>query len=109
MNERFEGMTLEEILVFLNGEDRKEAKATAEFNQRMYEQSEKYVNKPASHWPNITFNWDTSISSQRFSLDGATQEQFENNHPEGFLLGYVSLKEFDSIIHNYSRRDSGEL
>ncbi|WP_086930871.1 ParB/RepB/Spo0J family partition protein [Agarilytica rhodophyticola] len=109
MSEKFEEMIHDEILAILDGEDPTEAKAIAELNQRIYEESKKYVNKVSSEWPHIIFNWDVSSSSQRFSLDGVTQEQFENDHPEGFLLGYVSLKEFDSILHICSRRDHGEL
>ena len=109
MSEEFEGMTHEEVLAILNGEDPEKAKYSVELNQRLYEESRKYVNTPSNHWPHIDINWDTSVSSQRFSLDGVTPEQFKINHPAGFYLGYVVLKEFDSILHGYSRRDSGEL
>lgn len=81
MSEKFEEMIHDEILAILDGEDPTEAKAIAELNQRIYEESKKYVNKVSSEWPHIIFNWDVSSSSQRFSLDGVTQEQFENDHP----------------------------
>ncbi len=47
--------------------------------------------------------------SQRFTLDGVTPSQFDDLYPDGFLLGYVSLTEFDAVLHHYSRRGDGEL
>jgi hypothetical protein len=76
---------------------------------RISEQSKKYIGRPSSEWPEIFFNWDISKEGQRHSLDRTNQKDFAENYPEGFLLGYVLLENFDTKLCHYSRRDDGEL
>jgi len=93
----------------LNDEESVEQKAERDLQTRISSECEQYLGSPVSSWPDISFNWDISKESQRFSLDGCTQESFLKIYPDGFLLGYVSLAEFDKYLCHYSRRDDGEL
>ena len=98
-----------ELHALIKGEDPVEAKRQAELRVRILKEAEHYIDSPVTSWPEISFNWDVSAGSQRFSLDGVTQNDFKKHYPDGFILGYVSLSEFDKILCHYSRRDEGEL
>lgn len=98
-----------ELYALVNGEDPVEAKRQAELRKRISKEAEPYINSPVTSWPEINFNWDVSTDSQRFSLDGVTQSNFKKHYPDGFILGYVSLSQFDKVLCHYSRRDEGEL
>lgn len=109
MCEKSNKMIFEEVLAVINGKDPTEARKEAKLRSRIYKKSLKYVKKPVEDWPDISMNWDVSTGSQRFSLDGVSIEKFEKIFPDGFLLGYVSFPEMDTILTHYSRRDEGEL
>lgn len=100
-------MIIEEVLSIPDKHtpERKEA----ELRCRIYEDAHKYLDSPVEKWPSINMNWDVSKESQIYTLDNRSKYDFKNNYPEGFLLGYVSLFEVDSILHSFSRRDEGEL
>ena len=104
-----EKLNFEETLAVLNGEDLEEYRKEKALRVQINEELPLYINTERSNWPAIKFNWDLSVSSQRFSLDGSTQAEFNKNYPEGFLLGFVGLKELDAILCHHSRRDDGEL
>lgn len=93
----------------LDGEESIEELTEQNLRARILKESEKYLNTPVSSWPKIIFNWDLSRSSQRFALDGVGENDFQKYYPDGFILGYVSLTEFDKILCHFSRRDEGEL
>ncbi len=93
----------------LNYEEPAEEKAKSDLNARIFKECEQYLDTPVTSWPAITFNWDVSKESQCFSLDGFTPNKFLSSYPDDFLLGYVSLAEFDKHLCHYSRRDEGEL
>ena len=104
-----ENLTLEEILAVQRGEDLEEFRKERALRIRIMNEAEKYLNAPVEKWPPIKFNWDISSTSQRFSIDGQSQEEFVENFPDGFFLGYVELAEIDKKLCHYSRRDDGEL
>lgn len=91
------------------GQDIGEYRAEKALRIRISEGSQKYVGKPSSEWPEIFLNWDLSKEGQRYSLDGSNKNNFAEHYPEGFLLGYVNLEEFDKKLCKYSRRDEREL
>lgn len=103
------GMSLQELLAVINGEDAVRVNEEAKLRSRIFEESQKYVRLPVEYWPEINMNWDVSETSQRFTLDGESEDNFKKYYPEGFLLGYVSLSDMDNILHHFSRRDEGEL
>ena len=74
----------------------------------LFEGASRFENLPVEEWPNIQFKWDISKASQRFSLDGCTKENFEQYYPQGLLLGWVSLSDFDAKLCHYSRRDTAQ-
>lgn len=92
-----------ELYALVNGEDPVEAKRQAELRVRISKEAEQYIDSSVTSWPEINFNWDVSTDSQRFSLDGVTQRDFKNHYPDGFILGYVSLSQFDKVLCHYSR------
>lgn len=100
---------LQDDFTGLYDEESVEDKAMSELKARITSECEQYLDTPVTLWPTVTFNWDVSKESQCFSLDGYTQNKFLLNYPDGFLLGYVSLAEFDKRLCHYSRRDEGEL
>ena len=102
-------INIDEILATINGRSLEEYRREMDFRNEIHAKSLKYLNKNSSEWPPINFNWDVSIESQRFSLDGTKKEEFLKYYPEGFSLGYVALSELDSVLCHYSRRDEGEL
>lgn len=78
-------------------------------SRRITIESEKYLEAPVSAWPRIIFNWDYSRTSQRFSKDGASPEEFDKAYPNGFRLGLVVLAEFDEKLCFFSRRKDRDL
>jgi hypothetical protein len=100
---------IDEINAANAGQNIDEYRAEKELHLRILQESKKYVSKPFSEWPAIEFNWDVSRKGQRYSLDGVHAELFEETYPEGFLLGFVNLRDFDTKLCHYSRRDEGEL
>lgn len=98
-----------ELHTVVESEDPIEAIKGAELRARISKEAEQFIGSPVTSWPGINFNWDVSIASQRFSLDGTTKSAFQHYYPDGFILGYVSLPEFDKALCHYSRRDDGEL
>ena len=78
-------------------------------NNRIFNKSKEFYNTPPEEWPDIKFNWDYRLESQRFCFDGLTQYDYEKEYPEGLILGHMPLKEFDKYLCHYSRRDAGEL
>jgi len=103
------GKTIDQIAAENAGETLEEYRAKRSLFQRLSKESEKYIDTPSSEWPPIKFNWDLSLESQRHSLDGVSLEKFAEYYPAGFLLGFVTLQDFDKKLCHYSRRDEGEL
>jgi hypothetical protein len=100
----------EEQLAVLDGEDLFLHRERAALRALLQIEAAEYVDKPASLWPALVFNWDLSRSSQRFSLDGTSEATFEAAYPDGFKLGWVELLDFDKRLCHFSRRDgSSEL
>lgn len=67
-----------------------------------------YNTEPDVWGEQVKFNWDYQVKSQRFCFD-MNQKKFEESYPNGLILGFMSLKEFDKYLCHYSRRDEGEL
>lgn len=102
-------MTFEEMFAVINGEDPVKAREEAELRSRIHETSRQYIKAPVETWPYININWDVSLESQRFSLDGSSADDFKKYYPDGFLLGYVRLLEIDNVLHHFSWRHGSEL
>lgn len=100
---------MQELIAVENGENLEEYRHRKDIQQRLANESEKYIDTSPASWPEIKFNWDTSKESQVFSLDAMSKNEFKEYYPKGFILGHVSLTEFDKVIGHYSRRDEGEL
>jgi hypothetical protein len=80
MSESFKLSTIRSRAL-INGEDPVEAKKRAELRSRISKEAEKYIETPVTSWPVINFNWDVSVISQRFSLDGFTKNDFQKQYP----------------------------
>ena len=104
-----ENLTTQEALAVQIGEDLGEFRKECALKTRIRNEAKKYLNTPVEKWPPIKFNWDILSTSQRFSIDGQSQEEFVENYPGGFFLGYVELAEIDKVLCHYSQRDVGEL
>ncbi len=100
---------LEENYAKQEGVSIEEYRKRTELRMKINEESEKYMDTPPDLWPEIKFNWDISESSQRFTLDSQSEEDFEKHYPKGFDLGYVNLEDFDKKLCHFSRRDGNEL
>lgn len=98
----------EELLAHQNGQSldayRREQASRAATN----EESKQYLNQPQAQWPELFFNWDTSRAGQRHSLDGVSPNVFDLIYPDGLVLGWVKLEEFDPVLCRFSRRDGAE-
>lgn len=102
-------LDFDEILAEISGQSIEEYRAEAKLRERLFDESQKYIETDIEQWPKITFNWNTNSEGQRFSLDAMTIDEFNKYYPEGFCLGYVDLKKFDKYLCHFSRRDDGEL
>ncbi|VAW78682.1 hypothetical protein MNBD_GAMMA13-1653 [hydrothermal vent metagenome] len=102
-------LTFEETLAVMRGENLEEYRKEASLKAKIRDESEALIDSPINQWPQIKINWDISVESQGFCFDGVSEKDFNENHPEGLLLGYVSLEDFDKKLCHYSRRDEGEL
>jgi len=102
-------LTFEEHQAVASGESLADTRAHIALRTRIQKESDKFYESPVEEWPPISINWDTKKQSQCFSLDGLSEEEFNRHYPEGFLLGFVDLKDLDAILCNFSRRDEGEL
>ncbi|WP_305846018.1 transcriptional regulator [Photobacterium kishitanii] len=71
--------------------------------------SEKLYNKQPKEWPTIKINWDYRLESQRYCFDTLSKSEFDELYPNGLVLGYMPLKEFDNYLCHFSRRDGDEL
>ena len=100
---------MDEIFAKIEGISVEEYRANASERERISRLAEKYIDSDSSHWPKVHFNRDLSVDGQRFSLDGTKEKEFSDWYPNGFLLGFVNLTEFDKKLCRYSRRDEGEL
>jgi hypothetical protein len=111
-------LTFNEQLAVLRGEDLVAHRAEEAFRAALQTQAHAYLGQPPQAWPLLCFNWDLSYTSQRFSLDlgnindlidlesaSSPQERFHQRYPEGFVAGWVALKEFDAHLCRFSRRD----
>jgi hypothetical protein len=103
-----------EKLAAFRHKDTEEARAEQELRQRIRAESEKYLFTPVSQWPEMRINWDLSRESQRFSLDGYalasySKPRFDRDHPEGFILGWVPLLDFDAKLCASNHRTEEEL
>ncbi|NOT11051.1 MAG: ParB N-terminal domain-containing protein [Methylococcaceae bacterium] len=98
---------IEETLAFLRGEDLETYRFNVEQCTRLSLEAKHYIDLQPADWPQLTFNWDLSAESQRFSLDGngVKLPNFQLRYPEGFILGWVDLKEFDDKLCHFSRRE----
>lgn len=76
---------------------------------RLQEASERYVGLPPTEWPSISFNWDTTRASQRFSLDGCSAGRFAQLYPDGLTIGEVDLPDLDAALCHFDRREEEEL
>lgn len=103
------GKTIDQISAENAGETLEEYRSKRSLLQRLSKESEKYIDTPASEWPLIKLNWDLSRESQRHSLDGESPKNFAEYYPAGFLLGFITLQDFDQNLCRHSRRDEGEL
>jgi hypothetical protein len=108
MNNEQIPLSTEEFIAGLRGKSIKEVEAYRAVKKIEHEislKSKKYKNKPPSEWPQITFNWDITIASQRFALDGVNQNDFATDYPNGFKLAWVNLKALDSKLCRHSKRN----
>lgn len=100
----------EELLSVLNGEDLEDVRRLQAMSEEAYAAGERFENLPPETWPRIErIHWDLQRRSQRFSMDGVTDADFERSYPSGFVLGHVDLKIFDRRLCHHSRRDGSEL
>lgn len=104
-----ETKTFGEMLEILRGKDPKQAREDALFSERIHNQSLKYKNTSPSSWPDIDFQWDINSASQRYAMDGLTEEEFNSRYPAGFLLGEVDLVQIDRLLSKYCYRSPEEL
>ncbi|MDT3618402.1 transcriptional regulator [Cronobacter sakazakii] len=84
-------------------------KHSLEEHERIFNKSKEFYNKSPEEWPVIKFNWDYRLESQRHCFDGVSQSNFEKWYPDGLVLGFMPLKDFDKYLYHYSRRDGDEL
>lgn len=96
---------LEEIFAAQSGDDLEPYNRNVKQHKRLSLEAERYIDLPPDEWPRLSFNWDLSTESQRFSLDAVNLNKFQSSYPEGFLIGWVDLNEFDAKLCNFSRRD----
>lgn len=101
--------TYEELLAELDGVSPEEYRRDASLRERLGQAGEKYRRKPPSDWPSLKFNWDLRPESQCYTLDGVKPSEFSSHYPNGFILGYVSIKEFDEVLCHFNRRNLSEL
>jgi hypothetical protein len=104
-----EPMTMTEMLAVLNEDNLQEYREKRKVSDRIYDESRKYINTSPDTWPDISIHWDLSKESQLFSLDGCSDDEFSNQCPNGFVLGFVELEKFDQLLCIHNRRDVGEL
>lgn len=64
-----------------------------------------YIARHSSSWPVLTFNWDLSSASQRYSMDGLSQTEFERTFPNGVVCVWIDLVEFDEHLCHASKRN----
>lgn len=110
MNDDFslEGICFEELLAHLNGEDLETYRKRQQERAMLWKAAEPYLNMPPEQWHPLTFNWDLAKESQRFALDGIDAEAFRKHYPQGFVLGWLRLSDFDKHLSHFSRRDGLE-
>ncbi|MGZ9568258.1 hypothetical protein ACVTTK_02735 [Alcaligenes nematophilus] len=98
-----------EMLATLRGEDLESYRDREKIKKETDEQAKKYRNSDPAYWIDLKFNWDLKPESQRFALDGHSEDEFKKTYPEGLLLGYVDLKKFDDNLCHHSRRENNEI
>jgi hypothetical protein len=109
------GRSLESVekLVAWRYKDSDEARARRELQDQIRAESEQYLLAPVSAWPEIKIKWDLSQESQHLSLDHSqafyTRPRFDRDYPEGFLLGWVSLRDFDAKLCAFNHRTEEQL
>lgn len=60
-------------------------------------------------WPTLSLNWDTSSSSQRFSLDNRIEREFRAFYPDGFLLAHARVSDLDNVLPRNHKFSADEL
>lgn len=96
---------IEEFFASQSGEDLETYRRNVEQRNRLGLEAKCYIDLPPDDWPQLSFNWDLSPESQRFSLDGVKLPDFQHRYPEGFFLGSVDIQKFDAKLCHFSRRD----
>lgn len=104
-----EPMTADELQAFLDGEGLEAYRAKRKSIARISCKSRSYINVDPKHWPEITLNWDVDPASQRYSLDGFKAREFLEAYPDGLLLGWVRLRDFDKVLCRFNCRQDDEL
>lgn len=100
--------SFKEALAQFRGEGLSEFRQRQKHHDQAVCEAKQLVGLPPAQWPSLSFNWDTSAPSQRYSLDATTAESFHEFYPKGFALGWVTLSGLDEKLSHFSRRDTLE-
>lgn len=74
---------LEEISFSQSGDDLETYRHNVEQRNQLSLEAERYIDLPPDDWPRLSFNWDLSAESQRFSLDNVKLTDFQ--HIDAFV------------------------
>lgn len=102
-------LTTRELLALSRGEDLEQIRQQHCIDARVREHSKQFHELPPEQWTSKPIKWDLSSVNHRFSLDGVSQHEFENNYPSGLLVGQVDFESFDLVISSYCRKAKDEL
>ncbi len=91
-------LTGDEALAILDGQDLSVYRAEQVELAEITKEAEHHMFTAPSKWPSLEFNWDLGLDARRFTLDGCNPENFTKHFPQGLLLGWVELKDFDAKL-----------
>ncbi|WP_321392220.1 hypothetical protein [uncultured Desulfuromusa sp.] len=75
---------------------------------RINSASKQYLHLPVEMWPDFEIKWDLSAENYIFVFDGMKRNNFRENYPEGFSLGWVDFQELESKLARFSQRSIAE-
>lgn len=102
-------ITTDELNAIINGEVLEIYRVNKIIHNDISNKSKKHICTPPDKWPSININWDLSKDSQCFTLDGCKNIQFNIDYPNGLILGYVNVKEFDNLLCSHNKRNYQHL
>lgn len=96
-------MTTAEMLAVLKGENFETVRQRTELRQELEQAAANYVRTPPEEWPSLHLNWDLSAASMHHTLDGIDPDEFQRAYPNGLTLGWVELKELETVLCRANR------